>query len=496
MKAKVICLLVILGLPVAVSAETTITYQGQLQKSGQPHTDTVDMEFRLYDSLGGSNQVGPTIEKSNVPVEDGLFQVLLDFGDVYDQPRWLQVAVEGNIVLPRHRLASVPVAIRSLGDTVETGWALPSGQVVSTDRDVGIGTSQPAAALDVHGDTRLDGVVSFGLIDEGALPPPQADQEPAISVHSSSDGDRKTYTFWPGHNTGPIAELSSFSGLSGTFFFRENRLTIPRPDGSGFRDARLFVEGDGTFSNFVQVGNWLSVSSWLRADEGLSIGTGSSPDYPLHVDSDEDGIIAAIDSDGQAGLRVRSNRSVTIGSPWLSPPDSGLLVDGLVAISEFTNADIEVCRTVLGALGNCSSSARYKEQINDLENAQDIIGRLRPVEYVWTEGQRADIGLIAEEVAEVLPAIVTENDQGQIEGVQYSRLPALLIAAFQEREHEVDARVAALELENRQLRGEVATLRDGVEQAARLAARNAELEERLATLEALMLDNRQLTSKP
>jgi cell division protein FtsB len=66
--------------------------------------------------------------------------------------------------------------------------------------------------------------------------------------------------------------------------------------------------------------------------------------------------------------------------------------------------------------------------------------------------------LIAEEVEQVEPLLVTRNEDGEIEGVKYSQLTAVLVKAIQELKAENDA----------------------------LKARNNNLEKRLSTIEALI----------
>jgi hypothetical protein len=88
--------------------------------------------------------------------------------------------------------------------------------------------------------------------------------------------------------------------------------------------------------------------------------------------------------------------------------------------------------TVLSA-----SSRRYKENIRDLsEEAAAALLQLRPVTFRYrqpaTDGtnQPPRYGLIAEEVAELLPQVVARNAGGQVEGIDYFQFPALLLSAF------------------------------------------------------------------
>ncbi len=76
-----------------------------------------------------------------------------------------------------------------------------------------------------------------------------------------------------------------------------------------------------------------------------------------------------------------------------------------------------------GELGTISSSRRFKEDIHDVGEASVAILDLRPVSFRYTkeaagEGQRPlEYGLIAEEVAQVLPELVIYDEAGRPETV-------------------------------------------------------------------------------
>lgn len=115
MRTVTFILLMTLAVGLAAQTDTTITYQGQLQDVDGPFTGTPGMEFRLYDSLTGGAQVGTEIILSAVEVNDGLFQVELDFGDVFDgSPVYLEVMVAGHTLEPRQLISATPMAISAL----------------------------------------------------------------------------------------------------------------------------------------------------------------------------------------------------------------------------------------------------------------------------------------------------------------------------------------------------------------------------------------------
>ena len=119
-------LVLVFGLGSTALADTTITYQGQLKDADGAVSATLGMSFALYDAVGGGNRVGNAVAVPSVAVSDGLFQVELDFGDVFDgSPLWLSVTVEGSELSPRQRLGAAPVAVFALAGN--EGPAGPEG---------------------------------------------------------------------------------------------------------------------------------------------------------------------------------------------------------------------------------------------------------------------------------------------------------------------------------------------------------------------------------
>jgi len=77
-----------------------------------------------------------------------------------------------------------------------------------------------------------------------------------------------------------------------------------------------------------------------------------------------------------------------------------------------------------------TSALRYKQNIQNLESI-DGLYKLRAVSFDWKSTLKSDIGFIAEEVNEILPVLAEINEDGQAEGVKYSKLTAILTKALQ-----------------------------------------------------------------
>jgi hypothetical protein len=88
---------------------------------------------------------------------------------------------------------------------------------------------------------------------------------------------------------------------------------------------------------------------------------------------------------------------------------------------------------------NSTSSKRFKKKIKNLKNGLTLVKSLRPVTFEWKNKKRtSDLGLIAEEVNEILPMVVGKNTNGEISSLDYGKLTTILIQAVKELSVEVE----------------------------------------------------------
>jgi len=95
---------------------------------------------------------------------------------------------------------------------------------------------------------------------------------------------------------------------------------------------------------------------------------------------------------------------------------------------------------------NSLSDRNEKENINDLVGAIDVINQIRPVSFTWKENGRAAYGVIAQEVEEVLPEIVSTSSAG-VKSVTYSQIIPFLVQVIQDQHKEIEKIKSALNLE-------------------------------------------------
>ena len=85
------------------------------------------------------------------------------------------------------------------------------------------------------------------------------------------------------------------------------------------------------------------------------------------------------------------------------------------------------------------SSRRWKTNIQTIESALDKVQQLRGVTYEWKANGKHDIGLIAEEVGEIIPEVVEYEENGvDAKSVDYARLVAVLIEAVKEQQKMIE----------------------------------------------------------
>ena len=95
--------------------------------------------------------------------------------------------------------------------------------------------------------------------------------------------------------------------------------------------------------------------------------------------------------------------------------------------------NVEFTGIVTAAGYASSSSIAFKTNVRTLENAIDMVNRLRGVRFDWKESGEPAVGLIAEEVDEVVPEVVA-HEGGAAKGVNYANLVAVLVEAIKAQE--------------------------------------------------------------
>lgn len=105
---------------IQASLSTAFTYQGILNDKGKPATGDYDMLFTLFSVAEGGSPLGGTspVTLTKVPVDQGLFKVHLDFGNIYSNLQlYLEIGVRPGgsgdaftVLTPRQTITPAPQA--------------------------------------------------------------------------------------------------------------------------------------------------------------------------------------------------------------------------------------------------------------------------------------------------------------------------------------------------------------------------------------------------
>lgn len=209
----------------AAPTSTAFTFQGQLKDAGVPADGGFDMRFSLFDvAAGGVAAAGPLVHDGSagnppeVDVVNGLFNVQLDFGAVYDGTAlWLHIEVRPHGVggytalTPRQPLTATPFALYALDGPGGSGpWSTNGADIYNNNAgNVGIGTNSPATSLHVFHPGSSTGEIQFS----------SPAGSPGI-VGFANNGNRRDFRFTD-TGLGLYARNSASMPIAGTGLFIE-----------------------------------------------------------------------------------------------------------------------------------------------------------------------------------------------------------------------------------------------------------------------------------
>ena len=359
---------------------------------------------------------------------------------------------------PTHRLY-----VRSTGLSAQNNNRVIINPTPATDGRVGIGVDDPQTGLDVHEDSvgfSLDRGNGGRLVLRSAADAASRDKvflEASVPVGGAPAPELRA--------TGPAGvNLPLFSAYADTTYLRGKlgvneatpdaatqvhvrgtRIRLQSVDGSRSVDLRA----DGGAVDLQSNTNDLYLRSTnpgagaprnivmnpFAGDGNVGIGL-DAPTEKLHVrgrwlrvdgNNNEqcvfggDGHNAVTVGTLNAGVRFADMRNTTV--PWGTAP-----ADASAWLQVYCRRVIEV------------SDARAKTEVHTISGALAQVAQLRGVRYQWAaesartqDGER--LGLIAQELQQVVPQAVTSGERGL--GISYSSLVPLLIEAIKELREQV-----------------------------------------------------------
>ena len=284
---------------------------------------------------------------------------------------------------------------------------------ISPGGNVGIGTTNPAAKLEVTG-------VGSGL---------------SLNVSGDLFVNDSTGNVGIG-TTSPTQKLEVFNG----------GLNISN-DANG---TMLYVDnstgnvGIGTKS-WIETG--LATQLLIHGDPSCGIVLNATRSYVIDSVSTEKFFIYDMTA-GAFRIAIDSSGNVGIGE---SSPDSKLEVTGTIHATNLDGGADDLAVNGVGQIVRKTSDERLKENIQIIDNALYKVSGLRGVSFNWINktvmGSQNEFGMIAQEVEKTVPELATTSSVDGIKSVKYSNAVALLVNAINEQQSQIEQ----LKAENQQL---------------------------------------------
>jgi hypothetical protein len=115
-------------------------------------------------------------------------------------------------------------------------------------------------------------------------------------------------------------------------------------------------------------------------------------------------------------------------------------IGGVYGAQTLSGTTAAVVISDFGQLGTVASSKRFKKDISAMDKASEIILSLRPVTFHYRSDKKEtpQFGLVAEEVANVNPALVLPDKEGKPYTVRYEAVNAMLLNEFLKEHKKVE----------------------------------------------------------
>ncbi len=415
-----------------------ISYQGVLSddSGSPPPDDSYQITVRLFDEMTEGTLLWTEAHR-NVAVTQGRFRIQLgsvipfDMATLATDPLYLEIQVGSDTPMtPRALLTSAPRSVIS---------RRVRGDILTEQGTIQIHPPDPGS----QGGIQISAEDSINYIHLNPIHPPEPGLPPVIAFNTTLSSGANLFMFnpqpeppaigdpWIAMHTGvgtgasllmfnpqpeppayPLLEMNtqlnraSFEMTSNQAAGAGSEIVNPMLEaivdslGVKLNLQKSFMDDTGLPD---KTGIRLSADS--LAAKAMMFGPGFENSPTLQIISDADG--------SRLGLDTTPTNVITVGRSSPTNP-------------------IATAWTVY-------SSKRWKTNIKTIENPLKMIMNLRGVSYDRKSDGKHDIGLIAEEVGEVIPEIVEYEVNGtDAKSVDYSRLVAILIEAAKEQQTTID----------------------------------------------------------
>jgi len=336
--------------------------------------------------------------------------------------------------------------------------------------------AQQPANFNINGNGTAAGTLSANVVNAGAqynlggdrFLIAQGPSNTMVGLHSgaaNTGSQNSFFGFRAGNNNtigvyntfvGSFAGRDNMSGSGNAFFGSAAGLDSTGDGNSFFGSVAGYYNVTGNYNTFFGDAAGLnnttgSGNTFLGRHAGDSNTTGKSNTLIGHlanVGTNNLDHATAIGADAVVG----SSNEIVLGR---ADGSDEVRVWGTLRLAKLGSAgSVSLCRNSFSfQISTCSSSLRYKTNIQPFIAGLAVVNRLRPITFDWKQGGMHDVGFGAEEVAAVEPLLVTLNDQGEVEGVKYDRISVALVNAVKEQQQQLQQQRDQLQQQQRAIEG-------------------------------------------
>ena len=339
---------------------------------------------------------------------------------------------------------------------------------ITSDGDVGIGTDNPigAAALTSNEAVLAVGVVTansvYGKLNNLTYPTANGTDGQVLTSDgagvvqwedASGGGGGTTYdliTSSSGDNVN--LKLDASSGDDDTILITAgSNITFSSVSATGFTIAASGGGGGGGTS-----GLWASNATGINTSTNVAIGTITASDATLVVDVGT--ASTAVVVQGSEGQLFSVTNSLSSGSIFSVNDVSGIPsidvdADGTIQLAPYSTTenvgvgitnptsklhvvgDIKITGVVTATDFDATSDIRLKTNIKPIDDPLAKVVQIEGVSFNWKEDNKAALGVIADQVQEIIPELVRGDDP---KTVNYNGFIGLLIEAVKEQQTQID----------------------------------------------------------
>ena len=209
--------------------------------------------------------------------------------------------------------------------------------------------------------------------------------------------------------------------------------TLSDLNGAGLQIGNISAGGNITFfynstSNTMALSHGANIANTVGVTGNINASGNISGAYILGNGSQLTGI-------SSGGATIADDTTTNSNYyPVFATTTSGSLTTATISSTKLTFNPSSGTLTAVDV--NTSSDAKFKENVQHIASAVDTINSIQGVSFNWKETGQRSYGIIAQELAEVLPELVHSAERGLT--VSYLPLIAILIEAIKEQQQQID----------------------------------------------------------